>query len=100
DAAAQLADGVLDEPVPLSGRDELADLGEAFNAMREKVVAREEALRAAHDRLEEGVSERTHELNAMNSRLVLVSMAAERSPVSLMITDAQGVILYVNRALA
>jgi len=70
DAAMQIAEGREEHPIDVPGHDELADLGAAFNTMQEKVAARENALRSAHDELESRVAERTHELNDANSQLL------------------------------
>ncbi|MFZ5512450.1 MAG: EAL domain-containing protein [Pseudomonadota bacterium] len=112
DAAMRAADGVRNGPMPVAGNDELADLGAAFNAMREKVAAREAALQVAHEELEYRVKARTGELNDANALLTreveerrraeqqlrLLSQAVEQSPVSVMMTDVDGRILYVNQA--
>jgi len=69
DAATRVAEGRADEPIGVAGRDELADLGAAFNAMQQKVHSRERALRAAHEELESRVAVRTHELHRANELL-------------------------------
>ena len=70
----------------------------------------EEALRAAKEDVERQVAERTAELSAANQELqregdvrrraqeqiLKLSRAVEQSPASVMITDPQGVIQYVN----
>ncbi|HJW11816.1 MAG TPA: EAL domain-containing protein, partial [Albitalea sp.] len=70
DAARQLAEGHADHPIDVPGGDELADLGAAFNAMQQKVAAREHALLAAHDELESRVAARTHELHEANTQML------------------------------
>jgi diguanylate cyclase (GGDEF)-like protein len=70
DAAARVAEGQGEQPVPVSGNDELADLGLAFNTMQAKVAAREKALRAAHDELDARVAQRTQELHSANEQLL------------------------------
>ena len=70
DAATQIAEGHAEQIIVVPGNDELADLGAAFNAMQEKVAAREQALRAAHDELESRVAARTQELNDANVQLL------------------------------
>jgi len=69
-AAMRIAEGGGDRPITVAGHDELADLGAAFNAMQQKVQAREQALRAAHDELESRVASRTHQLNDANAHLL------------------------------
>ncbi len=70
--------------------------------VRERVQA-EDALRKAHDELEERVAARTRELTLeVNERkqaeesLRKLSLAVEQSPAMTLITDAQGAIEYVN----
>jgi len=70
DAATQIAEGRGDRAVVVPGNDELAELGAAFNAMQQKVTAREQALRHAHDALESRVAARTRELNDANHKLL------------------------------
>jgi diguanylate cyclase (GGDEF)-like protein len=70
DAARQIAEGGSEQAIAVAGHDELADLGAAFNAMQQKVAAREKALRAAHDELESRVAARTFELNEVNLQLL------------------------------
>jgi diguanylate cyclase (GGDEF)-like protein len=69
DAAMQVAEGRRDSPIVVVGRDELADLGGAFNTMQEKVHAREQALRDSHAEMESRVQARTRELYGANERL-------------------------------
>jgi diguanylate cyclase (GGDEF)-like protein len=70
DAARRVAEGQGEHPISVAGNDELADLGAAFNAMQEKVQAREHALRSAHDELESRVESRTRQLNQANAQLL------------------------------
>jgi signal transduction histidine kinase/DNA-binding response OmpR family regulator len=53
DAANAVTRGDLAEPIRDTGRDELTELGHAFNTMQAKVLEREEELRGAHERLEQ-----------------------------------------------
>ena len=53
DAANAVARGNQNEPIRVTGRDELTELGHAFNTMQNKVLEREEELRGAHERLEQ-----------------------------------------------
>jgi diguanylate cyclase (GGDEF)-like protein len=69
DAAMQVADGKRESPIVVLGRDELADLGTAFNSMQEKVHAREQALRESHAEMESRVQARTRELYSANEHL-------------------------------
>jgi signal transduction histidine kinase/DNA-binding response OmpR family regulator len=50
--------------VPVTGADEVARLGQAYNAMMDTIRAREQELRRHHDKLEQTVLQRTGELQA------------------------------------
>lgn len=56
-AAQRIADGTLDVPVPNLGDDELGELGEAFEAMRDEVAA-------SREELETRVTQRTREITS------------------------------------
>jgi len=63
DAANAVARGDQIEPIRTKGRDELTELGNAFNTMQKKVLEREDELRGAHERLEQraqAAEEATH----------------------------------------
>jgi diguanylate cyclase (GGDEF)-like protein len=68
-AAADFAGGQPHVPIRISGADELAQLGQAFNALQDRVDEREAALRAAQDELESRVAARTAELHEANQAL-------------------------------
>ena len=67
--ALQLAGNPQAQPLPVKGRDELAQLTQAFNEMLTQVHEREEALRQMNEGLEMRVSERTQELRESNAEL-------------------------------
>jgi nitrate/nitrite-specific signal transduction histidine kinase len=56
-AALQIAEGRLDERVPVRSQNEIGQLSHAFNVMADRLQARERDLRAAHDQLEQKVRE-------------------------------------------
>ncbi len=97
-AATVLAAGEGRQPIDIAGDDEIADLGVAFNAMQDKVVAREDQLRAAQEELESRVAARTQALAAANARLWLLSQAVEQSPVGVLIATIERRVEYVNPA--
>jgi len=80
---------------------ELAILDQRFNDMAEALEKRELQYRAdrqAIETLNETLSERLHELEAAQQDLIRLSTAVEQSPTSIVITDADARIIYINRA--
>ncbi len=69
-AAMRVAEGTARVPVPVAGQDELADLGDAFNTLQDRVAEREALLRAARNELECRVEQRTQELASANAALL------------------------------
>jgi two-component system NtrC family sensor kinase len=61
--------GRLDHLVPIVSQDEIGRLAASFNAMLLELKIRADALRHAHDELEQRVIERTAELATANERL-------------------------------
>lgn len=62
-SAQQLTDGNLDEPVERTTGDEVGDLAESFESMRQKLKATFAEVQRKNDELEERVRERTANLN-------------------------------------
>ena len=81
-SSIEIASGNLDTEIKVASNDELGVLAQSFSAMRDSI-------RQAHDVLEQRVEERTAELKKL-------STAVEQSPASVVITDPQGAIEYVN----
>jgi len=69
DGANAFGQGDLDHRVGLSGRDELARLASAFDAMAATIAEKQEALREIQLSLECAVAERTEELEQANAKL-------------------------------
>lgn len=70
-AAEHLAAGRSPEPVPSGGSLEINSLATSFNRMAGELDAANRDLRAANDRLESTVCDRTRELRRVNARLEL-----------------------------
>ena len=66
---SRLSEGELSHRIAVSGSDEFADLGNAFNRMAEDLQAHQRALQDAHANLEAQVEERTEELRQANESL-------------------------------
>ena len=81
-SSIEIAAGNLDTAVNVASKDELGVLAQSFSSMRDSI-------RQAHDVLEQRVEERTAELTKL-------SAAVEQSSASVVITDPQGRIEYVN----
>jgi PAS domain S-box-containing protein len=81
-SSIEIAAGNLDTDINVASNDELGVLAQSFSTMRDSI-------RQAHDVLEQRVEERTAELKKL-------STAVEQSPASVVITDPQGTIEYVN----
>jgi signal transduction histidine kinase/DNA-binding response OmpR family regulator len=75
--ALSIADGHLTDPVPVMGKDEIADLALAFNMMRLKVLKREKELMEAQDDLEHRVLQRTMDLQQTNQDLEKAKQMAQ-----------------------
>lgn len=85
DGAKIIASGDLDYRIPCNGTDEFAELARSINAMTDKLQAFTQQLEAeisAHKQSEE--------------MLRKLSTAVEQSPASVVITDLEGGIQYVN----
>jgi len=81
-SSIEISAGNLDTEINVASNDELGVLAQSFSTMRDSI-------RQAHDVLEQRVEERTAELKKL-------STAVEQSPASVVITDPQGTIEYVN----
>jgi len=81
-SSIEMSAGNLDTEINVASNDELGVLAQSFSTMRDSI-------RQAHDVLEQRVEERTAELRKL-------STAVEQSPASVVITDPQGTIEYVN----
>jgi two-component system, NtrC family, sensor kinase len=68
-AAEALAAGRLEQPLQVSGADEIARVGVAMDRMRQALLSAFEALRQHNLNLEETVNQRTAELTSSNAEL-------------------------------
>jgi PAS domain S-box-containing protein len=101
-ATGDVAQGDLARRVSTSGIPrELGQLNARFNEMAEALQARENQLlldRQAIQALYDQRSEQLAALNAAEDGLRRLSAAVEQSPTSIVITDRQAAIIYVNQA--
>jgi PAS domain S-box-containing protein len=79
-AVNRLSAGDYDAQLPQAGRDEVGHLIAGFQSMRDAIRRNEEALKAKEIQLRE------------------LSHAVEQNPITVLITDVSGAILYVNPA--
>jgi len=98
DHAQKLAAGEESGHIAIARFDEIGDLAEAFGTMRQQVLTREAALRAAQLELERRVEERTADLKSANRRLVRFSQVVEQNPVGILIARIGGLVEFVNPA--
>jgi diguanylate cyclase (GGDEF)-like protein/PAS domain S-box-containing protein len=98
DHAQKLAAGEESGKIAIARHDEIGDLAEAFGTMRQQVLTREAALRAAQIELEQRVLERTADLKSANRRLVRFSQVVEQNPVGILIARIGGMVEFVNPA--
>lgn len=69
EATRQLTSGRLNEDIPVSGNDELAELTRSFNTMRASMQQAQAKLREVNALLEQRVNQRTLQLAAINQSL-------------------------------
>ncbi len=92
-AARDIAAGRLDSPLPAPANDEIGQLTKAFAAMAAK-------LRAYTQGLERAVEARTREVRRGEADLRKFKAAVDHSSASIIITDREAVIEYVNAAFS
>ncbi|MCG7919998.1 MAG: EAL domain-containing protein [Candidatus Thiodiazotropha lotti] len=90
--ATRVADGRLDQDVPIISHDELGRLAHSFNTMQREIKTDRETLIGFNKQLEEEIEYR----QKASEELKKLSMAVEQSPASVVITDTNGLIEYVN----
>ncbi|HEY4299738.1 MAG TPA: HAMP domain-containing protein, partial [Candidatus Didemnitutus sp.] len=94
----QIAAGEHQSLIAVHSRDEFGALTESFNAMLDQIQSQEKELRAAHDDLEQRVTERTAELQneigervrvaaELNNTMARLTAIWESAPLSIMILE-------------
>jgi diguanylate cyclase (GGDEF)-like protein/PAS domain S-box-containing protein len=96
--AQKLAAGEESGQIALRRYDEIGDLAQVFEIMRQQVLSREAALRGAQAALEQRVEERTTDLQRANRRLVRFSQVVEQNPVGILIARIGGAVEFANPA--
>ena len=96
--AQKLAAGEESGRIAIARYDEIGDLAQVFEIMRDQVLSRESALHDAEIALELRVQERTGDLNRANRRLVRFSQVVEQNPVGILIARVGGVVEFANPA--
>ncbi len=87
--ALRITAGDLDFRVESKGSDEIGQLAVSFNAMAE-------SLAESSQKMDEKVAARTAELEGLNREYRVLSSAVQQSPVTVIITDNNWIIEYVN----
>ena len=96
-AVKEISEGNLDVKILHEGKDEVGQLAEAFQAMTQNLVSREQALQKLNAELEQRVEERTAKLSASEENLFRVF---ESTPVPLAIVRFEdGSVLRSNQAM-
>ncbi|MBT2998481.1 MAG: EAL domain-containing protein [Candidatus Thiodiazotropha sp. (ex Ctena orbiculata)] len=90
--ASRVADGNLDADVPIVSKDELGRLAKSFNEMMQELKIDRETLLGINTQLAKEIEYR----QKVSEDLKKLSLAVEQSPASVLITDLDGVIEYVN----
>jgi diguanylate cyclase (GGDEF)-like protein/PAS domain S-box-containing protein len=96
--AQKLAAGEESGHIAIARYDEIGDLAQVFEIMRDQVLSRESALHDAEIALELRVQERTADLNRANRRLVRFSQVVEQNPVGILIARIGGNVEFANPA--
>lgn len=81
-AAQELASGNLEHRVQMSERDELGELGRAFDRMADELAVRDAEIRAFNEQLQARVDARTRELVETQERLVYSEKTAVMASIS------------------
>ncbi|NJD35524.1 MAG: EAL domain-containing protein [Betaproteobacteria bacterium] len=98
--AQKLAAGEESGQIAVARYDEIGDLAQVFEIMRQQVLSREAALRGAQAALEQRVEERTTDLRRMNRRLVRFAQIVEQNPVGIVVARIGGTVEFANSAYA
>lgn len=94
--ASQIAGGNLDEEISVKSKDELGQLGQFFENMRQKLRLSVDKLKEFNKQLEIKVEERTKELHLEQAKLVV---SIESLPLGFVITDMNKNIIISNKAV-
>ncbi|MET0064882.1 MAG: EAL domain-containing protein [Candidatus Thiodiazotropha sp.] len=91
-AAMRVSEGDFTHQVEVQQHDELGHLATCFNSMMDEINIDREALISSNQRLAEEI----HQRQLANVELTKLSLAVEQSPASVVITDLEGHVEYVN----
>lgn len=90
--ASRIAEGNLEKDVPIISKDELGRLAKSFNEMMDEIKIDRETLLSINTQLAKEIEQR----QKASEDLKKLSMAVEQSPASVVITNLEGIIEYVN----
>lgn len=91
-AAIKVSEGDFTHQIEIQRHDELGHLTECFNAMMDEINIDREALISSNQLLGKEI----HQRQLANQELTKLSLAVEQSPASVVITDLEGYVEYVN----
>lgn len=95
-ASIEVASGKQGIRAEIQSNDEFAVLARNFNTMLVTIEEQHSFIQKQNESLEERVEERTQDLHLVMNDLKKLTVAVEKSPVGMAITDSMGIIEYVN----
>ncbi|WP_299787379.1 diguanylate cyclase domain-containing protein [uncultured Shewanella sp.] len=95
-ASIEVASGKHGIRAEIQSNDEFAVLASNFNTMLVTIEDQHSFIQRQNESLEERVEERTQDLHLVMNDLKKLTVAVEKSPVGMVITDSKGIIEYVN----
>jgi len=96
ETSLRIAEGESGVKVNISQQDEIGILANNFNTMLSKIEQKNAAIQKQNETLDQKVTEKTQSLISTMDELKKLTIAVEQSPASVIITDLDAKIEYVN----